>query len=42
MAQTEHYLAVGDIHGMYDKLELVLTGLAPTLPSDTRLVFMGD
>ena len=42
MAQAEHYLAVGDIHGMYDKLESALTELAPTMPSGTRLVFMGD
>jgi serine/threonine protein phosphatase 1 len=42
MTQTEHYLAIGDIHGMLDKLELVLTGLLPTLPEDTCLIFVGD
>ncbi len=42
MAQEERYLAVGDIHGLHDKLELVLTDLAPTLPTNTRLVFVGD
>jgi serine/threonine protein phosphatase 1 len=42
MTEAEHYLAIGDIHGMKNKLDLVLTELAPALPSDTRLIFVGD
>jgi serine/threonine protein phosphatase 1 len=42
MTQTERYLAIGDIHGMLDKLDLVLTELLPTLPDDTCLIFVGD
>lgn len=42
MTQTEHYLAIGDIHGMLDKLDLLLTELLPTLPEDTHLIFVGD
>ncbi len=42
MAEKEHILAVGDIHGLYDKLERLLSELAPSLPPATRLVFLGD
>jgi len=42
MAQEEHILAVGDIHGLYDKLERVLADHVPSLPPGTKLVFLGD
>jgi serine/threonine protein phosphatase 1 len=42
MAQVEHILAVGDIHGLYNKLERVLSEEVPSLPPATRLVFLGD
>lgn len=42
MAQAEHILAVGDIHGCYDKLQRVLSERVPKLPPHTRLVFLGD
>jgi serine/threonine protein phosphatase 1 len=42
MKQTEHILAVGDIHGCYTKLHRLLKGQLPKLPQETRLVFLGD
>lgn len=42
MTEAEHILAVGDIHGCYDKLQQLLSEYVPGLPPNTRLVFLGD
>lgn len=42
MAQAEHILAVGDLHGRYDLLCRVLDEVIPQMPQGTRLVFLGD
>lgn len=42
MATDAHILAVGDLHARLDLLTRLLGELRPTLPADTRLVFLGD
>jgi serine/threonine protein phosphatase 1 len=42
MSQVEYILAVGDIHGCYSKLQLLLSEHLPNLPPETKLVFLGD
>lgn len=42
MSNTDHILAIGDIHGMHNLIEKMEHDLWPKMPEGTRLVFIGD